>query len=108
MLIQTQNTNLGYLLLDHRNSPELPPGVVSPLVEASTFTCSHCQTVVIMNPQRTRERAYCRGCSHLLCDPCGAVRAQTGKCKTFKQVVDEILAEAEKQAESDSSVLLQI
>jgi hypothetical protein len=97
MLIKTQNTDLGYLYLDHRNSPELPPGVTAPIMEMSTFTCTHCNGVVIMNPARTRERAFCNGCSHYICDNCAAIKAQTGRCKTFAQVVDEILTLAEKE-----------
>jgi hypothetical protein len=69
----------------------LPIGAGQGLFEAPTFTCHHCQTIVIINPNRTRERAYCRGCDHLLCDACGALRAQTGKCRPFNQVIDEFL-----------------
>ena len=105
MLIKTENTDLGYFLLDHRHAEgELPPGVTSQLIEYATFTCSHCERVVLMNPSRTRDRTVCRGCSHLICDGCAAIKAQTGQCRTYKQHLDELyvkeLAEAERQAES--------
>lgn len=89
----------GYLLLDHRATapvPEeltraagLPPSAGRGLFEAPTFTCSHCNSVVIINPDRKRARYHCRGCDHLLCDNCAAARAAGASCKTFKQIVDE-------------------
>jgi hypothetical protein len=33
-----------------------------------TLTCAHCNTVVLLNPARTRERAHCRRCSSYICD----------------------------------------
>lgn len=91
----------GYLLIDHRNSPGvpddiavatgLPIGAGQLMFEAPTYTCKHCQRIVVMNPDRKRERAYCRGCDHLICDPCGAERARTLKCRTFEQVIDQLL-----------------
>lgn len=64
-------------------------------VEMATYTCKHCQRVVIMNPERVRERAYCRGCSHVICDGCAAIKAVTLRCVTFEQVIDEMLTAAE-------------
>lgn len=95
-------------MMDHRESPgvpdelvvksELPAGAGKGLFEAPSYTCKHCQRIVVMNPKRNRERAYCRGCDHLICDDCGAERARTGLCRTFDQVVDEMLAKAAKAA----------
>lgn len=91
----------GYFLLDHRHAnpvPDelviaagLPAGAGRGLFEAPAFTCRHCQRVVVMNPNRTRERHYCRGCDHLICDGCAAVKAVTHKCRTFDQLVDDLL-----------------
>jgi len=74
----------GYLLLDNSlaggSRQELP-----------IATCSHCQRGVVMNPGRTRERAYCPKCDHYVCDDCEAARvANGGECKTFKQRMDEV------------------
>lgn len=90
----------GYLMIDHRNSPGVPVELLAacdmPLnagrgfFEAATTTCSHCQTIVIINPLRNRERAYCKKCDHYICDGCGAVMQQTKECKTFKQFIDEV------------------
>ena len=110
-------SNEGYFMLDHRDSPGLPDAVAlrtglpegagRGLFEAPTYTCSHCQRIVVLNPKRNRERAYCPKCDHNICDECGAVRAANGGlCKTFKQVVDEILAAADRQAEAGSPLIL--
>ena len=99
--MNTLRSHEGYLLIDHRNSPGvpdslavplgLPPGAGCGVFEAPTYTCKHCQRVVVMNPDRKRARAYCRGCDHLICDPCGAIRAVTFECRTFDQVIDQHL-----------------
>lgn len=89
MLILTEPTNLGYVQSDDRAAGGRN-------VEFNTYTCTHCCTVVVMNPDRRRERYKCRGCDHLICDNCGAARAAGAACKTFKQLVDEVLTAAEK------------
>lgn len=91
----------GLLTLDHRASPgvaDLPPGVGQGLFEAPTFTCTHCEGVVVINPDRKRERYHCMGCDHLICDGCAAIKVQTGVCRTFKQFVDEQMGQAARQA----------
>lgn len=98
----------GYLLMDNRESPGVPDAVlqaVDPalplgagrgLFEAPTITCSHCQRVVIMNPLRTRERAYCAKCDHYLCDECGAALTASGVCRPFTQIIEEVQEQAAK------------
>ena len=83
----------------------LPPGAGHGLFEAPTYTCSHCQAVVVLNPKRNRERAFCGGCDHYICDNCGAAKAAGAKCRTFKQLVDELM-EADSRAATSSMVLL--
>jgi hypothetical protein len=97
----------GYYAVDHRavdvpTCEGMPPGVRNgQMFETPTITCSHCQAVVIVNPLRTRERAYCGKCDHYICDGCEAVRvARGGECKTFKQLMDEVEAAALKQKSS--------
>ncbi len=98
----------GYLMIDHRATympvPEdvlrqcnLPPQAGKGLFETRTYTCSHCEYIVIMNPERTRERAYCRGCDSYICDACGAKRALDFTCKTYKQIADELMQKAQKE-----------
>ena len=85
---------LGYLEVDHRATPApLPPGTPRHF-EADTYTCSHCQVVVVMNPQRTRERYKCKGCNHHVCDNCAAACASGAVCKTFAQVVEDEMTRA--------------
>lgn len=97
----------GYLLIDNRFTPGfsdehaarsgLPAGAGKGVFETKTYTCSHCGTVVVKNPVRDRERAFCRGCSHLICDNCGAVRAANGgRCRTFTQLIEEVQDMASK------------
>jgi len=76
----------GFVYIDHRASPGLPrdfairhglpPELVceGALMEAPTYTCPHCGTVVIINPRRTRERSYCQKCDNYICDNCEAGR----------------------------------
>jgi hypothetical protein len=95
----------GYFLLDHRHSDPvademviaagLPAGAGKGLFEAPTYTCSHCSAVVVMNPNRQRERTHCRGCDHLICDNCSAAKAAGAKCRTMRQIIDEYMLEQE-------------
>ena len=108
-MAKSKRSNEGYLMLDHSNSPGLDEKVIHEMgddlplnagrgkFEAPTYTCSHCQTVSILNPLRKRERVYCTGCDHYICDTCGAIRVKTGKCKTFLQIADEIQNKMVKQ-----------
>jgi hypothetical protein len=92
----------GELLIDHRNSPGVPGELLIAnglpveagrgLYESATYTCNHCQAIVVMNPNRTRERHVCRGCMHVICDGCAAEKARTLQCVTFQQKVDLLLA----------------
>lgn len=110
----------GYFLLDNRDTPGVPDEVARPLApdlpmgfnragrlfEAPTVTCSHCQTVVVINPDRQRERPFCRKCNHYVCDSCGVVLAQTKECKTWKQFIEEYLERQVKQQQNNSSIIL--
>lgn len=102
----------GYLLIDHRNSPGVPADVmiaqgIAPeagrqdsIFETSTFTCSHCETVVVMNPKRTRSRGYCSKCDHYVCDECEAKRFASGVCLPFKAMVEQTLNQLAKQPQT--------
>ncbi len=102
------------MLVDHRHTIGLneaeakgmPPGAGRGLFEAPTYTCSHCQTVVIINPARTRDRAYCRKCDHYICDNCSGVLARTHECKTFNQIIDEIQEAAVKGNNHGQTIII--
>ena len=86
----------GYVMIDHRASPGLDePGLgEGSLFEAAVITCSHCQRSMYRNPLRTREREYCAGCDHYICDRCGLVKKITGQCQDIRRVFDRLQNEA--------------
>ena len=97
------DTHLGYLMIDHRDSPGVPdelvrqiraetgkdipfaPGGV--LTEADTYSCPHCQAVVIKNPLRTRPRNVCRKCMSVVCDTPSCIL----ECTPFQQLLDKFM-----------------
>jgi hypothetical protein len=104
MLIRTDSlgpTGLGHLEIDQRAAG-------GRIFEADTYTCTHCNRVVVMNPERKRERYKCRGCNHHICDDCAAQRASGGPCRTMQQRYDEdmnSLAKGERQAQASPLIL---
>jgi len=94
----------GYLLVDNRHAPvpeellrakNIPVEMAKGVFESGVITCSHCQRQVIVNPLRTRERAYCRKCDHYICDLCGAEYGRTGgECKNMKKTLDDLQEQA--------------
>lgn len=102
-MIISQKSKEGYLLIDHRASPgtdQVPEGQT---FESATVTCSHCHQGIVLNPNRSRERHYCMGCDHYICDVCAEIRKNTGLCRTMRQVMDEVHTQAVK-AQGFSSV----
>jgi hypothetical protein len=96
----------GYVLIDHTDSPGFTPDeaakgartsiydFVGPgqKLEAATLTCSHCQRVVIMNPDRIRTRGWCSNCDHYICDWCNEERQTPGYVhKSYKEKMDQWL-----------------
>ena len=63
--MSSKRSQEGYLMIDHSASPGVPDAEGMPvrsgqgMFEAPTVTCNHCQTVVVVNPMRNRERAWC-------------------------------------------------
>lgn len=70
----------------------------SSVVRFSSYTCNHCNTVVMTNPMRTRPREWCSHCNRYICDRCGAVMAKTGECVPMAKIV----AQAQRAAETNS------
>jgi len=106
MLIITDGLprGLGYYEIDHRAVCSPVPDGLPRHFEADTYTCSHCNAVVVLNPQRVRERYKCRGCNHHICDNCAAARLSGAACKTMWQVIDESMEAAVRQP--DPSLLI--
>ncbi len=92
----------GELMIDHRASPGLPAGFYrsiglegldcpeGSLAEAATITCAHCNTVVIMNPDRSRARGHCHKCDAYVCDNPACHR----DCTPFSKILDVTEAHA--------------
>lgn len=104
--MNSKRAHEGYFMLDHTHgipmsdemvvAQGLPVGAGRGLFEAPTYTCSHCQRIVVLNPLRNRERAWCKKCDHYICDGCGTTLAQSGICRPFKQIMDEVQMAADK------------
>lgn len=104
--MKSKRSHEGVILIDHRNSPgvteemsrftNLPVGAGQGVFESPTFTCSHCQRVVVMNPARTRSRGYCKKCDHYVCDGCEDIRVKTGICYTYNEFLDDICEQTVK------------
>lgn len=91
----------GYVMIDHRESPGITPEDVAhipnaiavgkgQLFESPFVNCGHCPCIIVLNPNRSRERGYCRKCDEYLCDLCTAALWQTGVCKTHIQQIEEV------------------
>jgi len=90
----------GWMFIDNRNSPGVedealvklgyPVGAGHGLFESATYTCSHCNSVVVIEPKRTRERGFCRGCGQRLCDACSIIKERTLTCRSMEQRISEM------------------
>lgn len=60
-------------------------------VEIPTMGCGHCQTIVILNPERRRDRGWCWNCDRYLCDACQAIKNSVG-CIPAAQRIDLAIA----------------
>ena len=102
MLILNDNDprGLGYYMVDHRACEiGIPAAGGGYLFEADTYTCRHCERVVVLNPDRKRERYKCHGCNHHICDNCAALRTAGAPCMTFLQKLELVLTEDERRSE---------
>jgi hypothetical protein len=101
-----------YLMIDHRASPGIPAGRFraagfnmpevpeGKMFEAAVLVCLHCQTHVVQNFDRTRERGYCPKCDGYICDICTLnMRAADYVHRPFKQIVDEVMGAAVKRSD---------
>ena len=95
----------GYLLIDNRGLPAIPqhpdkrfdPIGRNQLYECATITCAHCNTVVILRPDRSRPRNYCRKCDKYICDnPACSV-----DCFSFDKLLDELQEQAILQIQKE-------
>lgn len=101
--MRTKRSSEGYLLIDHRNSPGITQefvarnGIDGPAVaagvtyESAILTCHGCQGDIIINPNRSRDRAWCMSHDAYLCDNCDARRAAAGgECVPLRQKLEQL------------------
>src|ERR1700686_5319728 len=106
--MKTKRSREAYLLIDHRNSPGITHefakanNIEGPIVgagvtfESAMVVCHCCTRDVILNPDRTRERAWCMVHDAYLCDDCDAARRSRGECVSFQQKWDQVVEAALK------------
>jgi hypothetical protein len=105
----------GELLIDHSASPGIPEDLAaqwaaqgvavapgSTRLETATYTCRHCGTVVILNPQRTRDRNVCRSCMAVVCDRPTCVL----NCQPFDRLIEEVVAGRPLRIDPHTNLLL--
>jgi hypothetical protein len=79
-------------MIDHRQSPGVPATAdpihvgAGQLFESATVTCSHCQAIIVLNPNRSRPRHYCAKCNHYVCDKLACVVT----CDPIKKKLDQL------------------
>ena len=61
--------------------------------ELPTFTCCHCQRVVVMHPERKRVRNWCPNCDHYTCDSGGCIV----ECNPIKRDIERAFASKDDQ-----------
>jgi hypothetical protein len=92
--MRSKRSQEGYFLVDHRAvaAPrfECGPAPGGATFESATITCSHCNVVVVLNPDRTRARGYCSRCDHYVCDN----PACSKDCVPLSQLFDAVEREA--------------
>jgi hypothetical protein len=105
----------GELLIDHSNSPGISAELAAKWermgvttagagekLEAATYTCRHCQLIVIMNPNRQRERNVCRKCMAIVCDRPSCVL----ECRPFAAVIERAMSGRAVQVDPTTNLLL--
>lgn len=93
----------GEIMVDHRGSPGITAeharsigmdGVAmgeGTYVHAPTLGCVHCGSVQLVNPNRMRERPYCRTCDHYICDVCDPIRREADYVhRTIADVIEAV------------------
>lgn len=99
----------GYLMIDHRASPGLPDNFLrdaglrgaavneGKILESAIATCAHCNTIVVLNPLRVRDRNNCRKCDAYICDNPACHK----DCVPFDKILDEAEARAYREQQNN-------
>jgi hypothetical protein len=110
-MIHSKKSLEGYVMIDHRASPGIPPEVANRLgipkdagqglYEGAFIMCNHCQNciMVVIDPLKPTDRIPCSGCNRYICNACEYKMKHLGeRCKTFDEIADEICENAVQQA----------
>lgn len=105
----------GWLMIDHSNSPGIPEDlarqwaaqgtVVRPgtgKLEAASYTCPHCNSIVVKNPRRTRPREICRKCMAVVCDRASCVL----ECQPFEVLIERVSSGKVLHVDPSTNLLL--
>jgi hypothetical protein len=106
--MRTKRSQEAYLLISHQNSPGITPefmranNLPGPAVgagevfESAMVVCAHCHNDVVLNPDRSRDREWCRKCDAYICDDCGLVMKASGEHKSAQQKISEIFEQTQR------------
>ena len=103
-MVFLKDDRAGYVCIDHRESPGFTPQQcvdggrtklaghigAGQMFEAKTDFCSHCERVVIRNPDRLRQRGWCWNCDHFICDDCALVMKISGECMPMAKKIEKL------------------
>lgn len=78
-----------YLLLD---TGMFVPRILRATKQLPCYVCPHCRCSVMLNPERRRERAYCKTCERTICDDCADRRARglDVGCGSWRDQIDHV------------------
>ena len=67
------------------------------LFESATVRCSHCHSIVVLNPERSRPRNWCSKCDSYICDSPGCNAGCLPMDKVFDFVSNTLRNDAPRQ-----------
>ncbi len=76
-----------HLRANNLDAPAVGAGVT---FESAVAVCHSCGGDVILNPDRSRPRAWCMKHDAYLCDPCEALRSSGQDCVPYEQKLTEL------------------
>lgn len=106
-----------YVQIDHRESPGFDAAtshrlglgrhcVGSVNYESAVVHCCGCSRGVLLNPDRSRERAYCKKCDSYLCDACALAIQNGAPHVPMAKFLDDAQEAAVKAAQRGGSIII--
>lgn len=81
---------------------EIGEGGLATLREIPSYVCGHCNTVIAMRAERTRERVSCRMCGSLICEKSQLCREA---CSPIHQLAQDHFENVDRYAPYAMAVL---